>query len=217
VNRLATLMHVRSGVNAFGAVALLFSLLLPLSCSSPTPRTTEHVSLYARDQLVAGLVALHKREYASAEAAARAAMEDAPKLMEAHLLLVEALLKQGREEDGRAALNELAALAPHRPEPHLLMGMLTERSGDLPAAADLYQRARDTYDTGRLQRDQMVDYVAACFLARGRLSGFEAVRLVQERFGKDATTTQLHEQISRDNRDWFLNRVMPDVDAAQAK
>lgn len=190
--------------------ALLALALLLAACSSPTPATPRaDISLYSRDKFVVAVTAMHKQQYAEAEAAAGEALQDSPGFTDAAILRAEALLKLGERADSEELLSATAASAPDRPEPPLLLGMLKEVDGDLPGAIDLYQQSREKYDTDTLAREQAAIYIAASYLARGRLAGFDAVRLAQDKFPDEASIRQLYQEISADNRAFFLERVKP--------
>lgn len=185
-------------------------LFLLAGCGAAPTAKAPVVPLYAQDRYVDGIVAMHKQDFPAAETAAREALKEAPDFVDAHLLLAESLFRQGQEADGIAVLDDVDRLAPGRPEPLLLRGMLTELRGELPKAQEFYRQARASYDTGTMTREQALNYAIASYLAAGRLAGFQAVDDLLEKTPEDQELRVLRSQISQDQRAFFLQRVKPE-------
>jgi len=173
------------------------------------------MSLYAKDQYVAGRVAQKSGDYAAAEKAARETLKEEPQFVDGYILLAESCLKQGNTLDGMEALNQAEALAPERPEPTLLKGMLYELLNNLPEAQKFYRRARDSYDTDNMTREQALQHATASYLAMGQLAGFQAVDKFLAEHPEDQEARVLRSQISEDHRPWFLSRITPEFPATE--
>lgn len=186
---------------------LCASLPLLTACSQPQGDPVKHVPLYAQEQYVAGVVALHELRLADAETAARESLGQAPDYVEAQVLLAEALFKQGNADEAIATLDASIAASPSSPDPLVLRGMAHELAGELPKAQELYRRAQASYDTTRLTREQAAAYATVSYLALGRLAGFKALDEAQERFPGDHQLKVLRSQISQDQRAYFLQRA----------
>ena len=122
-------------------------------------------------------LAVHNGDWEAARAAASAAIEQAPKEREAHLLLAMAMIEQGNPEDlpeVRRLLEETMAEHPDRTAPALLLvGALEARLGNTEQARLAYQQAAAYYPK---QADALLDmldpYKMRSFLNASREGSF---------------------------------------------
>lgn len=169
--------------------------------------------MYAQEQYVAGMVALHEDRFEEAEKAAREAVAQAPDYIDAQVLLAETLLKQGKANEAATLLDTLIERHPNAPAPWTLRGMMHELGGDLPRAQQLYRSAQATYDTANLTREQAEELAVVSYLAFGRLAGFKVLDEAHERFPDDHQLKVTRSQIAQDQRDFFLQRARPEPPA----
>lgn len=186
---------------------------MPIWGCSPSTERPEPIPLYAQEQYVAGMVALHEARFEEAEKAAREAVAQAPDYVDGQVLLAETLLKQGKTSEAATLLDALIERHPHAPAPWTLRGMVHELNGDLPRAQQLYRSAQATYDTANLTREQAEELAVVSYLALGRLAGFKVLDDAHERFPGDHQLMVTRSQIAQDQRDFFLQRARPEPPA----
>jgi len=187
----------------FPTVLIAFLLAACGPTSAPAPATPTQ-SLYAREQVQAGRDALLASDYAAAETAARAAVEEAPEWILPRELLARALAKQGRSVDAESELRAAITAYPEQPTPRFLLAMLLELRGDSDAATALYREARERYDNAPDDAETGIERAVNEYLYRGRPAGLEAIGAMLARFPGHPRALQIEAQIRERQRDLFL-------------
>lgn len=134
----------------------------------------------------ADILARDRSGYAEAEALVRTALETAPDMLEAGLLLARVLERQERYDEALAELERLEALHPEAPQVHFNLTRAYQRAGraeDAKAAANLFQEldAKEQEASDREARVAVTYKQAAELLQQGNMRQAEpAFRAVLE-------------------------------------